>query len=191
MAASGADSEEQGTRQRILNTAARLFVERGYAGTSVRDIAAELGIANPSLYYHFKSKSEVLVELLKEPLEYVQAAVSEAEQLSGDARARRIIGGLLEALEVHSGVAVTALRDAGSLPNAQRQLAHAMRPHIAELLAASTAEDNRDLRVTMAISAVEGVVVELMLTSPDAATFVEALRERRETVIDLTLELLR
>ena len=97
------------TRQRILEVAARLFMERGYAGTSVRDIAAELGIANPSLYYHFKSKGDLLAELLSEPLERVEAAVREAEKLSGDARIRRIIGGLLAALEVHSGVALARL----------------------------------------------------------------------------------
>ena len=181
---------EQGTRERILETAARLFAERGYTGTSVRDIAAELGIANPSLYYHFKSKRELLTELLAEPLARVQAAVREAEQLSGDARTRRIIGGLLEALEVHSGVAITSLHGAGKLPAAQQQLAHAMRPYISELLAESAAEDNRDLRVAMVISAVEGVVIDLMLTSPDAATFVERLRSRREDVTELALRLL-
>lgn len=84
---------ELDTRERILEVAARLFVERGYAGTSVRDIAKELGIANPSLYYHFKSKEEMLAELLAEPLGRVERAVEEAEGLSGDARTRRIIGG--------------------------------------------------------------------------------------------------
>lgn len=186
-----ADKSKEGTRQRILDVAARLFMERGYAGTSVRDIAAELGIANPSLFYHFRSKEELLVELLAEPFERVQAAVLEAEQLSGDARTRRIIRGLLEGLEVHSGVAVTALRDVGRLPDAHRELILSVRPHVFSLLAEGTAEDNRELRVTMAIAAVEGAVVDLMLTSPDAITFVERLRARREAVTDLALGLLR
>ena len=178
------------TRQRILEVAARLFTERGYAGTSVRDIAAELGIANPSLYYHFRSKGDLLAELLSEPLERVEAAVREAEKLSGDARIRRIIGGLLAALEVHSGVALAAFRDSERLPDAHRELALAARPQIAKLLAEGAAEDNRDLRVTMTIAAVEGVVVDLMRTSPDAAIFVKRLRECREAVTELALELL-
>ena len=182
---------EPGTRARILEVAARLFAERGYAGTSVRDIAAELGVANPSLYYHFKSKEDILTELLAEPLGRVARTAQEAEGLSGDARTRRIVGGLLEALEVRSGVALTAFQKAEGVPDVHREVARSVRPLIVTLLAESTAEDDRDLRVTMAIAAVEGVVADLMLSSPDAATFVERLRARREAVTDLVLKLLR
>ena len=118
--------KKSGTRERILEVSSRLFAERGYSATSVRDIAAELGIANPSLYYHFESKEQLLLELLAEPLARVQAAVAEAEQLSGDARTRRIIAGLLEALEVHSGIAVTAAREQAQIAADQRQLPLAM-----------------------------------------------------------------
>lgn len=180
-----------GTRGRILEAAARLFAERGYAGTSVRDIARELGIANPSLYYHFKSKEDILTELLAEPLGRVAHTVREAEGLSGDARTRRIVGGLLEALEVRSGVALSAFQKAEGGPDVHREVALSVRPLIVALLAESAAEDDRDLRVTMAIAAVEGAVTDLMLSSPDAETFVERLRARREAVTDLVLKLLR
>lgn len=179
------------TRQRILDVAARLFAQQGYDGTSVRDIAAALDIANPSLYYHFDSKAELFLELLSEPLERVEAAASEAAQLSGDARTRRIIAGLLEALEVHSGIAVTALRDGEKIPQPYREMAHALQPYIIDLVAEGTAEDHRDLRVTMAMGAVEGVVTDLIRASPDAETFVERLHDRREAVIDLVLKILR
>jgi AcrR family transcriptional regulator len=48
--------QTKGTRQRILEVAAGLFAERGFDGATIRDISSKLGIANPSLYYHFKSK---------------------------------------------------------------------------------------------------------------------------------------
>lgn len=179
------------TRSDILETASRLFVERGYAGTSVRDIAGELGIANPSLYHHFASKGEILSELLIEPLERVQRAVSEAENLAGEERTRRIVRGLLEALEVHNGVVVLALQETGTVPVAQRDLAVAQRSTIAELLGEGIAADNRRLRITMAIGAVEGVVADLMADSPDGETFVRGLTSVRDDVVELVLRLLR
>ncbi len=53
-----------GTRLRILDAAARLFREKGFAGTSQRDIATACEMQPGSLYYHFKSKDEVLAEVL-------------------------------------------------------------------------------------------------------------------------------
>jgi AcrR family transcriptional regulator len=179
------------TRDAILETAGRLFVERGYAGTSVRDIAAELGIANPSLYHHFPSKGDILAELLAEPLERVATAVVEAEALTGDDRIRRILGGLLEALEVHSGVAVMALHDSSAVPGAQRDLAATHRSTVDELLGDGVADDHRHLRITMAIGAVEGVVTDLLATSPNQEDFVERLRSVREDVVETVLGILR
>jgi TetR/AcrR family transcriptional regulator, cholesterol catabolism regulator len=53
-------------RDRILHAAARLFHERGYQGTKVRDIAEAVGILSGSLFYHFRSKDEMLLEIMRE-----------------------------------------------------------------------------------------------------------------------------
>lgn len=53
-----------GTRELILETAEHLFAERGFAGTSVRDIVGEAGISAPSLYHFFGSKENLLIELV-------------------------------------------------------------------------------------------------------------------------------
>jgi AcrR family transcriptional regulator len=180
-----------GTRERILEVAAALFAERGYAATSVRDIAAELGIANPSLYHHFKSKSDLLLELLKEPLRRMEMVLAEAEQLTGEARTRRILEGFLESLEVHSGIVLTVSRDTNEIPESLRQVALEMRPHITSLLAEATAEDDRDLRIMMAIGAVDGVVKRLTMGSEDEAGFVEQFQKQRSFIIDTILKILR
>lgn len=59
MAASG------GARAPILDAALRLIAERGYGGTSVRDIAAAAGVQPATLYAHFPSKEHVLLELCR------------------------------------------------------------------------------------------------------------------------------
>jgi AcrR family transcriptional regulator len=47
----------------IYEQAIRLFAERGFAGTSLQDIADALGITRPALYYYVKSKDELLAKL--------------------------------------------------------------------------------------------------------------------------------
>ncbi|WP_328530093.1 TetR/AcrR family transcriptional regulator [Nocardioides sp. NBC_00368] len=51
-------------RDQILDAAAKLFVERGFAATSTREIADAVGIRQASLYYHFAGKDDILAELL-------------------------------------------------------------------------------------------------------------------------------
>lgn len=50
-------------KQQILRAAMKLFSERGFAGTSIRDIAQESGYTNPALYKHFASKEELALHL--------------------------------------------------------------------------------------------------------------------------------
>ncbi|GAA4491598.1 TetR/AcrR family transcriptional regulator [Microbacterium panaciterrae] len=68
-------------RDAILDAAQNLFVMNGYAGTSTRDIADAVGIRQPSLYYHFKTKSDILREVL---LETVEPAIATAHSLEDD-----------------------------------------------------------------------------------------------------------
>ncbi|MET8565308.1 helix-turn-helix domain-containing protein [Streptomyces flaveolus] len=60
------------TRQRIQDVALELFAEQGYEKTSLREIAERLGVTKAALYYHFKTKEEIIVSLfadLTKPIE--------------------------------------------------------------------------------------------------------------------------
>lgn len=48
------------TRERIKDVALELFTEQGYEQTSLREIAERLGVTKAALYYHFKSKEEIV-----------------------------------------------------------------------------------------------------------------------------------
>lgn len=54
------------TKQKILKVSATLFSEYGYKGTSVRKIAAAVGIRESALYNHFKNKEEIFLSVAKE-----------------------------------------------------------------------------------------------------------------------------
>ena len=63
------------TRQRILDVAARQFRVNGYSAVGLRSIAEEAGIKAGSLYYHFNSKDEIVVEVLNIGIRLVHDAV--------------------------------------------------------------------------------------------------------------------
>jgi len=60
--------EDAGRRGQIVREAARLFREKGYDATSVRDIAAATGLQSGSWVYHFKTKHDILVAVMEEGL---------------------------------------------------------------------------------------------------------------------------
>ncbi|WP_062516571.1 TetR/AcrR family transcriptional regulator [Demequina gelatinilytica] len=68
-------------RDRILEAAARLFVEQGYAATTTRQISAAVDIKQPSLYYHFPNKAAMLNELL---IDTARPSTEKARELLAD-----------------------------------------------------------------------------------------------------------
>lgn len=71
-----AGSTAEGTRQRILDAATKLFEQRGFAGTSIRELAVLCGMTKAALYYHFPSKEEVLQALVAPFLDDVDRIVA-------------------------------------------------------------------------------------------------------------------
>jgi AcrR family transcriptional regulator len=65
-------------RQQLLDVAARLFRERGYHVTSMRDIAHEVGMLSGSIYYHFSSKEDLLLAVYEEGLRHIAERVDAA-----------------------------------------------------------------------------------------------------------------
>jgi TetR/AcrR family transcriptional regulator len=55
---------EQRNRERIFLTAAGLFANKGYAGTPVREIVEAAGVTKPTLYYYFKNKEDLYIQLI-------------------------------------------------------------------------------------------------------------------------------
>ena len=58
-------------RDELLDLAATMFADRGLRATTVRDIADSAGILSGSLYHHFKSKEQMVEEVLKDFLDWL------------------------------------------------------------------------------------------------------------------------
>jgi TetR/AcrR family transcriptional regulator, cholesterol catabolism regulator len=65
--------------QKILDEAAEMFRERGYHKTRMQDIAARFGVTHAALYYHFKSKKDILAQI---NLTAIRKLLNEARRIS-------------------------------------------------------------------------------------------------------------
>ncbi len=68
-------------KTQILSIAAKLFKDKGYEATSMRDIANEMGIEAASLYHHIKSKEEILLDICFEMAQKFNDAIKEVNDI--------------------------------------------------------------------------------------------------------------
>lgn len=84
-------------KARILDEAAELFVQHGYHGLSMRQIAEAVGVSKAGLYYHFEDKEALFLAILLHHIERVGDLVDEARAAGGTAReqVRRLLTNIL------------------------------------------------------------------------------------------------
>lgn len=70
-------------REALLDAAAAMFAAKGYDGTSIRDIAGAVGMLPGSMYYHFKSKEDLLIAVYRKGVARFEAAIDEALASTG------------------------------------------------------------------------------------------------------------
>ncbi len=70
-------------REQILNQSLRLFIEHGIQNVSTRKIAQAVGISQPSLYAHFKSRDEIAIELSERAFAQLSDRMTNAAELKG------------------------------------------------------------------------------------------------------------
>ena len=129
-------------RDRILQVAAKLFFERGYLQTSVDAIAERLGATKPFVYYHFKSKSDILVEICERSTRSALAAAESAMSARGSAwlRLEQFLREFTNvALQEHQLVAIY-FREEISLPAEAAERINQMRKSIDRRLSALLSE---------------------------------------------------
>lgn len=103
------------TAQKILHTAARLFMQLGYRAVSINDIVQAAGVTKPTLYYYFPDKAELFTRMALQRLEAMHEAI--AASIAG-------VAGLPAQLAAIAGVLLNA--DDGDI----RMLRHEMAEHL-------------------------------------------------------------
>jgi AcrR family transcriptional regulator len=77
------------TRARIQQVAVELFTEHGYDGTSLREIAERLEVTKAALYYHFKSKEDIVASLMEDYAQKMDALIAWGREQPRNAPTRR------------------------------------------------------------------------------------------------------
>jgi AcrR family transcriptional regulator len=104
-------SDPTSARGRLLKEAARLFRDKGYERTTVRDLAAAVGIQSGSLFHHFRSKEEILKAVMVETIRLNTAlmqAAADSEESARD-KLRALVRSELESINGQTGEAMAVL----------------------------------------------------------------------------------
>jgi AcrR family transcriptional regulator len=117
-------SRQNGVRSRedVIAAAGRLFSARGYHGTSMRDLARELGLIGSSLYSHIDSKADLLVEVVERGAHLFQESADQAMASPGDGltRLRALLAGHVDVVLDHPDEVRTFLYEAHALDQSHR-----------------------------------------------------------------------
>jgi len=124
------------TADAIQEAAANLFFQRGYAATSLREIASEVGIQVGSLYNHIDGKNELLRNIMVRIMNDLLLAMTEAMKGAGDPvdRLRRALDCHIRFHATHSRDVFIGNTELRSLPDADREVVIARRDEYEALL---------------------------------------------------------
>jgi TetR/AcrR family transcriptional regulator, regulator of cefoperazone and chloramphenicol sensitivity len=146
------------TRRRILDVATELFRDRGYAGTSIRDIAEGLGMTKAALYYHFTCKDDMLDALVAPTIEAIEEFIDNAEANPGTdptvllREFVKILACNVPTLSTTLGDPVVLRSEAGRFRLMEKQV------RLARLLAGPDADEARLLRARAALGSIRAAM---------------------------------
>ncbi len=152
-------------RERILEEAVKLFYERGFTGTTLDDIAAELGVTKPFIYTHFRSKTDLLAAICSPTIELSLDAVARAAKGPGSPR-DRLYRAIVDFTEVvlsrQANIAIYFREEKNLSPDALQQI-NVLRKKfdrvLSKLLAEGVASGEFDIKdVSLSALAIGGMI---------------------------------
>ena len=150
------EGRRSGTRQKIQAVALELFAEQGYEKTSLREIAERLGVTKAALYYHFRTKEDIVGSLFDDVMAQIDEIIKWAGEQVVDHEVRREIirrysevlsgsvAGMLMQFVQGNQSAMRDLKDSGQVFERFRTLG--------KLLADKDAPLTKQLKATLAVA---------------------------------------
>jgi AcrR family transcriptional regulator len=148
----------------IMSVSARLFCEKGYTATTMDDIAAELFITKPALYYYIRTKHDLLYEICESAINRLMDGVEELKASNADPERR--LGDLVKLhvnmFSEHGDIINVYLADESELPPEKREYIRSRSREYESIyreVVQQAIDDGtfRDLDVRMAVRAISGM----------------------------------
>lgn len=163
------------TRQSIVETADRLFYERGFEATSFADIAAALGLSRGNFYYHFKTKDDILDAVITRRIAGTRAMLDAWARDGDDPRAR--ILGFVRLLIANRVPIMAHGCPAGTLCAELAKLDHDAHHRAADILGLFRDWLAEQFRVLGAADAADDLALELLGWAQGVAVLAAAFRD--------------
>lgn len=121
--------QQEDVRQKTLRVATRLMAERGFEGTSLQDVADEVGVKKPSLLYHFESKDALRTAVYEQMLGHWNVALPRILKAatSGEDRFEAVLEEMIRFFREDTDRSKLMLREVLDRP---KQMAALMRAHM-------------------------------------------------------------
>ena len=158
-----ATSRAGSTKQRILAISRDLFARQGFTGTTIADIASELGTTTAALYYHFPSKADILRGLLTEPMT-AYARILDSMQ-AGQPSAAELLDAFIDLAGDSRELAVIIDRDPAVLAMIEEFLpmsSEQMTEQVVVALAGPDADPAATIRAYAAFAVIKGATMAAM-----------------------------
>jgi AcrR family transcriptional regulator len=151
---------QQDTRGRILEAALELFSEHGFDGTTLQQIADRLGFTKAALYYHFRSKDDLLDALHAPAIADIEELLASYEETPiTPARRRAFVHDYFDYLLRHRRLIAYIFRDLASLArptfaSCERRL------RIEEIIAGGEVDFHEQVRIAMVLGGTHAVIAQ-------------------------------
>lgn len=166
----------------ITQVALELFAQRGVHATSLQMIADHLGVTKAAVYYHFRTKEQIIQAVLKPATDGLERLVHDARDIPSErGRIEALVRGLADEAIVHRLLYSVVLRDVA----ATAAVAHTaeVQMELARMLAGETEDAQRQVRVAMFLAG-------LLAPAVDGKVSVMPDSDVREGIISVGLEVL-
>jgi AcrR family transcriptional regulator len=171
------------TRSRILDTALDVFSEHGFEGSTLQQIADRLGFTKAALYYHFRSKDDILGALLAPASSGIEEMLDAyAGRPDTPGRRRQFMADYLDYLLGHRRLIAYISSDLATLAHPAMAGSHERRARMEAMLAGDDLDFADQIRVAMAFGGIHAAIAR----NPDAET-----AELREALLAAATPLLR